>query len=72
MNGLETYLAIHEINPDAVVVMMAAYSPEADELIDSALCNQAYACLYKPMVMDEVLALVDAICDKRRGTGGEG
>ncbi len=61
LNGLETYLAIKEISPATVAVMMTGYRQEVNDLLEKALYNNAYACLYKPLDMIEVLGLVDEI-----------
>ena len=66
INGLETYLTIKETNPEAVVIMMTAYRQEMGELIEEALNNSAYACLYKPFDMEEVLGLVNEIRERRQ------
>jgi len=66
INGLETYLAIKEINPHAVVVMMTAYRYEMADLVQMALNNHAYACLYKPLDMAAVLRLIDEILASRQ------
>ena len=66
MNGLETHLALREINPQAVAVMMTAYPREANDLVAEALRKDAYTCLYKPFNMEEVIKLVDAICRRKR------
>lgn len=65
INGVETYLAIKEINPGAVVIMMTAYCQEMADLAEEALRNHAYACLYKPFDMEEVLRLVDEIWNRK-------
>jgi DNA-binding NtrC family response regulator len=61
INGLETYLAVKEIKPEAVVVVMTAYRQEMAALVEEALHNQAYTCLYKPLDMQEVLRLIAEI-----------
>jgi two-component system response regulator HydG len=66
INGLETYLAIKKINPESVVIMMTAYHHEMAELVEEALNNSAYACLYKPFDMEEVLGLVNEIRERRQ------
>jgi len=66
INGLETYLTIKETNPEAVVIMMTAYRQEMGELVEEALNNSAYACLYKPFDMEEVLGLVNEIRERRQ------
>ena len=65
INGLETYLAIREINPEVVTVMMTAYRQEMAELVEEALANHAYTCLYKPLEMEELLRLVDEIVKRK-------
>jgi DNA-binding response OmpR family regulator len=38
-------------------------------LVDKAINNGAYMCLYKPLDMDEIIAVIDKICrHKRNGT----
>jgi DNA-binding NtrC family response regulator len=66
INGLETYLAIKQINPQAVAIMMTAYRQEVGDLVGQALNETAYSCLYKPFDMAEVLQLVDEIWDRKR------
>lgn len=61
LNGLETYLEIKKINPKAVAVIMTAYRHEVDELMEQAVKNGAYACLYKPFDMDEALKIINEI-----------
>ena len=65
LNGLETYLAIRETNPQAVTIMMTAYRQEMAHLVEVALQNHAYACLYKPLEMEELLSLVDEIVKRK-------
>jgi len=66
MNGLQTYLAVREINPQVVAVMMTAYRLETSDLVEEALKKDAYACLYKPFDVEEVIQLVDEICRRKR------
>ncbi len=66
INGLETYLAIKKINPEAVVIMMTAYRHEMAELVEEALNNHAYTCLYKPLDMEELVRLVDEIRERQQ------
>jgi len=55
INGLELYLSIRQINPEAVAIMMTAYRQEMAQVVEEALRNNAYTCLYKPLDMEEVL-----------------
>jgi len=66
INGLETYLAIKEIKPDAVAIMITAYRQEMADLVEEALQNSAYTCLYKPLDIEKVLALVREIMGKKQ------
>jgi CheY-like chemotaxis protein len=61
INGLETYLAIQEIAPEVVAIMMTAYRQEMADLVEEALQNHAYTCLYKPLNMEELLRLVESV-----------
>ena len=66
INGLETYLAIRKINPQVVAIMMTGYRQEMADLVDEALRNQAYACLYKPIKIEEMLQLIEEICKRKQ------
>jgi len=66
INGLETYLAIKKVSPQAVAVMMTAYRQEMNELVEQALSNNAYACLHKPLDMEEMLRLIEEIQKRRK------
>jgi len=61
IGGLATYLAIREISPHVAAIMTTGYRQEVRELVEEALRNNVYACLYKPFDMDEVVALVEEI-----------
>lgn len=69
INGLETYLAIKEINPEVVAIMMTAYRQEVADLMKEALHSHAYTCLYKPLDMKEVLRLVKEIGGRKQKAG---
>jgi DNA-binding NtrC family response regulator len=69
INGLETYLAIKEINPETVAIMITAYRQEVDYLMEQALYNSAYTFLYKPLDMAQVLTLVDEVSERQHKTG---
>ncbi len=72
INGLETYLAIKAINSQAVTIMTTAYRQEMAELVEEALKNSAYTCLYKPFEMEELLRLVDEIRERKREQRSKG
>lgn len=65
LNGLETYLSIRQTNPGAVAILMTAYRQEMAELVEAALENSAYACLYKPLDLGELLELLECIVQRQ-------
>jgi two-component system response regulator HydG len=66
INGLETYLAIREINPEVVAIVMTAYRQEMSALVEEALHDSAYTCLYKPLEMAELVKLVDEVRERKQ------
>jgi DNA-binding response OmpR family regulator len=58
-NGVESFLDIRKIKPDARVIMMTGYSVE--ELLGQAIENGAWGILHKPLNMDEVLNMIKKI-----------
>jgi DNA-binding response OmpR family regulator len=58
-NGVESFLDIRKIKPDARVVMMTGYSVE--ELLEQAMENGAWGILHKPLNMTEVLEMIKKI-----------
>ena len=70
LNGLETYLAIREINPQVVAIMMTAYRQETAGLVEEALRNHAYTCLHKPLDIEELLGLVEEIWRRKQDVKG--
>lgn len=64
LNGLETYLAIKEINPRAIAVIITGYYEEMKDLVDKALEKGAYTYLAKPLDMNKVLALIEELSKK--------
>lgn len=59
INGLQTYLALRELNPKAVAIMVTAYREETRELVKEALDKNAVACLYKPFAPGDMLNLIE-------------
>jgi two-component system response regulator HydG len=56
INGVQTFREIKKINPEAVVIMMTAYSVE--DLVREALEEGAYAVVYKPFDIEEILGMI--------------
>ena len=61
LNGLETYLAIKEINPKVKCIFMSAYKQEMKELAKQVFEKNVYSCLYKPFPPKLMLDLVEEI-----------
>lgn len=61
LNGLETYMAIRDIRPDTVVIIITGYLGEMGDLAQLALEKGAYVCLEKPFDMDRLLELLREI-----------
>jgi two-component system response regulator HydG len=61
MNGLETYQALKKIRSDIKVVMTTNYREGLEDLIDQALHENAYACIYKPFEIGKVITLLERI-----------
>jgi two-component system response regulator HydG len=72
MDGFQTYLAIKQVNPRAVVIVMTAYREEMAQRVREALDACAYTCLYKPLDMEHVLMMVDELWEQRQRDGNGG
>ena len=66
INGLETYLRIKELNSKVVTIIMTAHRQEMGDLIEEALNDSVYCCLYKPLNMPEVLRLIEEIMKRKQ------
>ena len=58
MNGVESFLEIRKLKPNAKVFMMTGFSVE--ELFREAIDNGALGVFHKPLDMDEILKALDA------------
>jgi two-component system, NtrC family, response regulator HydG len=58
-NGVESFLEIRKMKPDAKVIMMTGFSVE--QLIRQAVDNGAYAVFHKPLNIDEILETIEKI-----------
>lgn len=59
MNGVEAFMTIREMDPNARVVMMTGY--RIDQLLAQATDNGAIRVLRKPFAMEEVLTSIDEV-----------
>lgn len=70
VNGLETYLAIRDIRPKVVVVVISGYPQETGDLAKQALDSGAYAYLPKPLDIGSLLLLLQQV--RREKTAPDG
>ena len=69
LNGFETYLAVRDIRPNTVVIIVTGYQQEMGSLVKQALEHSAYACLEKPVDMEKLASLLERIREqKKKGT----
>jgi len=66
LNGLETYLEIKKVNVNITAIMITGYRQEVKELVQEAIKESAYTCLYKPLDMDKVITLVEEITKQKK------
>jgi DNA-binding NtrC family response regulator len=66
VNSFELYLAVKEVQPDIVAII---WTDKNQELAESALQNDACICVDKPLVVEDVLKLLDEIMLKKQGAG---
>jgi DNA-binding NtrC family response regulator len=64
IDGTQIFEQVKEIDPDVAVIMMTGYSEE--EMVRRAIAHGAYTCIYKPLDVEKILALVGEISQKRR------
>lgn len=65
INGLDTFLAIKELRPEAVAVMITGYATDYQELVKEAMDKSAYSCLHKPLDMMELFSIIEDILSKK-------
>jgi len=68
LNGLKTYLAIREVRPEVVVIIITGYSKAMGGAIEDALRKSVYTCLEKPVNMNKLIALLRRI-EKQKAKG---
>ncbi len=61
MNGLEIYLVLRKIRPCIKVVMMTAYRQETQNLVEEAIRQSVYSCLYKPFDTQKLIVVVEEV-----------
>ncbi len=61
MNGLDLYLALKEITPTSVTIMLAETDPQFIEQAEEAVRRSAYTFLRKPLDLEYLLRLLEHI-----------
>ncbi len=59
MDGVDAFKKIKEIQPEAPIILMTAYSDE--ELIQSAKDEGAHQIMHKPIHIDQLIALINEV-----------
>ncbi len=65
MNGLELYLAIKKVTPNALAIMIYGKDEEFEMLAREAVRRTAYSVIRKPLDLDHVLAMIERITGQR-------
>ena len=65
INGLELYLAIKEITPTTVAIMISGMEKEFEQIAREAVRRNAYTIVKKPLDIDHILGLLQRITSKR-------
>ena len=61
MNGLETFLELRKIRPHIKTIIITAYCQEVETIVEEAIRNELYTCLYKPIKIDNLLKIVEKV-----------
>ena len=61
MNGVDTFKKIKEINPEASIILMTAYSD--DELLQTARDEGVHQIIHKPIRIDQLIQLINETAD---------
>ena len=65
MTGLELYLAIKQITPTAVAIMITGLEDEFERLAREAVQQSAYTIVKKPLDIDHILSLLERFGGRR-------
>ena len=66
LNGLETYLAIREIRPDTVAIVVSGFPQEMNDLAKKAVQESAYVYLRKPLDINYCKELLSEILEHKK------
>ena len=70
LDGLQTYLALKEISPKIIAIIITGYYEEMAGVMQRALDKNAYACLRKPLEISRLLELIEEALMQQRAGGG--
>ena len=59
--GMDVLIAIKELNPAVLVILMTGYLNEMSELVEKAISRKAYTCLYKPFDPEELIQILEDV-----------
>lgn len=65
MNGLELYLALKQITPTSVAIMLAETNRNFLQQAEEAVKQNAYTFLRKPLDLDRLMAILEAVRRQR-------
>ncbi len=65
MNGLETYMAIKNIRPDIVAIVITGYAKDMSDMVQEAIKKNAYTCLEKPINMDTLFSILQRVKEQK-------
>ena len=65
LNGLETYLSIRDFRPTLISIMITGYPHKISKLIYKTQEESIYACLQKPLNIDELISLLNRIQEQK-------
>lgn len=65
LNGLETYLAIRDIRPDTVVIIITGHAKDMNDMVQEAIQKSAYTCLEKPINMNTLISMLERIKEQK-------
>jgi len=65
LNGLETYRAVKQLQPNIITIIVSGFVDEMRELIFQCLNESAYTSLRKPLDMESLLGILKEIHDAK-------
>jgi DNA-binding NtrC family response regulator len=66
IDGLDTYLSIKAVQPEATAIVMTGHSIDMANRIERLMLYSGYSCIQKPLDMAQLFGLVDEILSNRQ------